>query len=49
MKVDRFASNDLAKEFAKTLEEKGISAKIFRHARGKRDAEPFVVVQETSS
>lgn len=49
MKVERFATNDLAKQFAKSLEEKGISAKVFRHARGKRDAEPFVVVEDTGA
>lgn len=46
MKMDRFSNNDLAKQFVKELSEKGIEAKIFRHARGKRDAEPFIVVQE---
>ncbi|MFU0502976.1 hypothetical protein [Pseudaminobacter sp. NGMCC 1.201702] len=49
MKVERFATNDLAKEFAKTLEDKGISVKVFRHARGKRDAAPFVVVEDTGA
>jgi hypothetical protein len=46
MRIERFASSELAKEYAKTLEDKGIAAKVHRHARGKRDAEPFVVLKD---
>lgn len=48
MKVERFASGELAKEFAKTLEDQGISAKVYKHPRGKRDPKPFVVLKEMS-
>ena len=49
MKVERFASSELANEFAKTLEDQGIIAKVYKHPRGKRDPEPFVVLKEISA
>jgi hypothetical protein len=49
MKVERFASSELAKEFAKTLENKGVIAKVYKHPRGKRDKEPFVVLKDIST